>query len=113
MCILTPYPVANACSQVTNSGSEIICESLREGKQLMDKIIAETSTWSDLFVNARFFADLDDYIVISTTATTTSDKITWNKAVHSKVVKLASSVEIRDGTPRQNTANNILHGNYQ
>jgi len=68
---------------------------------------------SDLFVNAHFFADLDDYIVISTTATTTSEKITWNKAVHSKVVKLASSVEIRDGTPRQNTANNILHGNYQ
>ena len=57
MVVLTPHPVVNTCSQITECGYQVIVQNLKETNQVIKNIYEGKASWTDIFINPQFFVE--------------------------------------------------------
>ncbi|KAJ7760082.1 Poly(A) polymerase central domain-containing protein [Mycena maculata] len=94
MPIITPnYPSMCATHNVSGSTLAIISEQIQHGADLVEKIIAGTAPWSELFQKHDFFHRYRNYIQVLALTRDPTKQIKWAGTVQSRMRHLIMKLE--------------------
>ncbi|KAJ7263681.1 polymerase [Mycena haematopus] len=127
MPIITPnYPSMCATHNVSASTMAILTEQIQKGADTVNKIVAGTATWSELFSKHDFFHRYRNYIQVIALTRDPQLQMKWAGTVESRLRHLVMKLEFVDnlrlahpfikGFPRvvrcvsEDEARDVLHG---
>ncbi|KAJ6529898.1 Poly(A) polymerase central domain-containing protein [Mycena vulgaris] len=97
MPIITPnYPSMCATHNVSASTLAIISEQIQNGAETVDKVIAGTASWSELFLKHDFFHRYRNYIQVVALSRDPQAQIKWAGMVESRMRHLIMKLEFVD-----------------
>lgn len=97
MPIITPaYPSMCATHNVTDSTRAIMINEFKQGTAIVEKVMAGTGKWSDLFVKSDFFHSYKYYLQIISSSDSADQQLTWSGLVEAKLRQLILKLELVD-----------------
>lgn len=94
MPIITPsYPSMCATHNVTPSTQRIIIGELKQAAEMVEKIIAGSTTWSQLFQPHRFFEMYHQYLQITVIADDYNLQLKWAGLVEARIRQFVIKLE--------------------
>ncbi|KAJ6587273.1 Poly(A) polymerase central domain-containing protein [Mycena sp. CBHHK59/15] len=97
MPIITPnYPSMCATHNVSASTLTIIVDEIQKGAEAVEKVIAGTAPWSDLFLKHDFFYKYRNYIQVVALSRDAQLQIKWAGTVESRMRHLIMKLEYVD-----------------
>ncbi|KAJ7495537.1 Poly(A) polymerase central domain-containing protein [Mycena latifolia] len=97
MPIITPnYPSMCATHNVSASTLAILSEQIQHGADTVDKVIAGTASWSELFSKHDFFHKYRNYIQVIALSRDPQAQIKWAGTVESRMRHLITKLEFVD-----------------
>ncbi|ODQ61269.1 hypothetical protein WICANDRAFT_28713 [Wickerhamomyces anomalus NRRL Y-366-8] len=99
MPVITPaYPSMCATHNITASTQKVIMGELERGTVLMNDIMSNKKTWSDLFIKHDFFHKYKFYLtIIASTRGDDEQHLKWSGLVEAKLRLLVQKLEIFQG----------------
>ncbi|KAM6496149.1 Poly(A) polymerase central domain containing protein [Amanita muscaria] len=94
MPIITPaYPATCVTYNVTASTQMVMTEEFKKGAEIVDRIIVETASWSELFAKHDFFHKYKYYLQVIASTGNSDLQIKWPGMVESRIRQLVMKLE--------------------
>ncbi|TBU41452.1 polymerase [Dichomitus squalens] len=94
MPIITPaYPSMCATHNVTQSTQMIMTEEFKKASEIVDKVIINKASWSDLFAKHDFFHKYRYYLQVIASTGSPELQVKWSGTVESRVRQLVMKLE--------------------
>ncbi|CAK5270759.1 unnamed protein product [Mycena citricolor] len=98
MPIITPnYPSMCATHNVSGSTLEVMSEEIRKGAATLERIMAGSAAWSELFTKHEFFHKYKNYLMVFALAKTEAAATKWSGTVESRLRQLVNRLEYVPG----------------